>query len=101
MYKIDRRGGTGGVQKSYTRNIPDNFRKKGLYYSEISAILYLLYFLSTFYLILENISTNVRKFSFTCYIWNLWRRVWLVYFFICFVCESKKYFGGKILTLLG
>ena len=26
----------------------------------------------TFYLILENMSTNVRKFQFPCYIWHLW-----------------------------
>ena len=32
-----------------------------------------------FYLILENMSTNVRKFIFPCYIWHLWRRVWLVH----------------------
>ena len=28
-----------------------------------------------FYLMLENMSTNVRQFRFPCYIWHLWRDV--------------------------
>jgi len=39
-----------------------------------------------FYWILENMSTNVRKFSFPCYIWHLWRRVSLVHFSVATYC---------------
>ena len=38
-------------------------------------------FLQFFYLILKNLWVSVRKFSFSCYIWHLWRRVfnWSIY----------------------
>ena len=51
----------------------DNFRIKFLSYSKITAILCVLYFLFLhfFYLILENMSTNVRKFCFPYYIKTL------------------------------
>ena len=34
----------------------------------------------SFYLILESMSTNGRECCLSCYIWHLWRRVWLVHF---------------------
>ena len=40
-----------------------------------SAILCFFIFCFALYLILKNMSTNVRKFHFPCYIWHLWRRV--------------------------
>ena len=36
-----------------------------------------------FYLILENMSTNVRQFRFPCYIWHSWRCVLLHGSFLC------------------
>ena len=47
-------------------NNSDNFRMKCLSYIKISVILCVLYFLflNFFYLILENMSTNVRKLVF-------------------------------------
>ena len=58
-------------------NNSDHFRIKCLSDSKISGILCALYFLffTLFYFILENKSTNVRKFCFPYYIWHLWRRV--------------------------
>ena len=41
---------------------------------------YLVSDFTLFYIIFENISTNVRKFRIPCYIWHLWRRVGL---FLC------------------
>ena len=38
-------------------------------YSDVTSVFTL------FYLILENMSTNVRKYRFPCYIWHLWRCV--------------------------
>ena len=49
----------------------DNFRIKSLSYSEISAILCSVFSVLTFFsLILEYMSTNVRKFRFSLYIWH-------------------------------
>jgi len=46
-------------------NNSDDFRIKCLPYSKIIAMFSVL---ALFYLILENMSTNVRKFRFPCYI---------------------------------
>ena len=41
----------------------------------------------TFYLILEDMSTNLREIFFSCYIWHLWRRV--TGSFLC--CHQLQY----------
>ena len=53
----------------------DNFRIKCFSYSKISAILCSLFpVFALFYLILENMSTNGRKFRFPFYVWHSWPR---------------------------
>ena len=49
-------------------NNSDNFRIKCLSYSKINAILFFILCFSNFLFNLENLSTNVRKFRFPCYI---------------------------------
>ena len=68
----------------------DTFRIKCLPYSKISAILYmysLFCVFTLFYLILENMSTIVRKFCFPCYIWH-----YVTSFILCpFLCCHLLY----------
>ena len=92
IHKIDSSIFDGNVEFVHSQydkiiNNSDNLRIKCLSYSKISAILCVPFFVFTLflfnlrkhvnnlYLILENMSTNVRKFRFPCYIWHLWRRV--------------------------
>ena len=72
-----------------------NLRIKWLSYSKISAILcvLLLSVLTLFYLIMEIMSTNVRKFRFSCYIWpsciiDPYLCCHLLYLIIYLVCSN-------------
>ena len=56
-------------------NNSDNFRIKSLSFSgkKCNFTCYLFSVFTLFYLILKNMSNNVGKFRFLCYIWHLWR----------------------------